>query len=99
MELQTNPDTGHYLQTPDNISLMFQYLKTNVELLEPHQQDFIASMGGQFVAKGRLSEKQFAWLTRYYTAVQMDLAGAYEDCAYDSYDDSHPGHPSHYGDN
>jgi hypothetical protein len=35
---------------------------------------------------------------KIFVMVQLDLAGAWDDLAYDCFDDSHPGHPSNFGD-
>jgi hypothetical protein len=92
MKLDTS---GNYEQTPGNIAEMFQYLAVNQEVLEDRQREYVASVKGQYEARGTMSEKQFRWICRYFDMVHRDI----EDWEHDQGDDSHPGHPSNFGDN
>jgi len=87
-------DNGNYEQTPGNIAEMLQYLADNVELLDGRQREFVASVRGQYEARGTMSEKKFKWICRYFDMVDIDL----EDVSDDGCDDWHEGHPSNYGD-
>jgi hypothetical protein len=92
--MRCDEKSGDYLNTDDNITEMFEFLNENCELLEKHQQDFIESLESQFLVRGFLSIKQFKWLVRYYTIVDIDLSGAYGEFDNDWRD----GHPLDFGD-
>jgi len=91
-------DNGNYVKDAQNIREMLSYLEANAELLEPHQREFINSLRSQWEQRGTLSDKQFKWLARYYDGVYMDLAGEWEDVAYDCGGYGDDGHPMNYGD-
>lgn len=72
------------------IDEMLFYLRKNIGLLEPHQQQFILSLDAQFKSRGSLSDKQVMWLGKYYDAIY--------DPAPDPGDDWQDGHPFDIGD-
>lgn len=60
---------GEIVNIKQNIEIVLEVLREDSYKISSKQLDFLSSLEVYYLLKGRLSDKQFNWLVKYYYIV------------------------------